>query len=195
RVPCRWKSARIWARTDCDGSGRNCETGDCGALKCQGAGQADVSLAELTLDGGGNNNFKNDVYDISAVDGFNLPISITPINGVKIGQQFGFSAKYDCVKTECKFDFRNNCLNELKKWVRGRVASCLSACTKFNNDQFCCRGAFNNPQTCPVKRDRLVRYFKDRCPDMYSYAYDDEASTFHCQGEKGTKYRVSFCPP
>ncbi|RWR99459.1 hypothetical protein B4U80_08587, partial [Leptotrombidium deliense] len=38
RVPCRWEAARIWARTNCNADGRNCETGDCNAMKCVGAG-------------------------------------------------------------------------------------------------------------------------------------------------------------
>lgn len=39
QVPCKWQAARVWARTDCDGEGRNCMTGDCGGMVCQGSGQ------------------------------------------------------------------------------------------------------------------------------------------------------------
>ncbi|PKI55249.1 hypothetical protein CRG98_024366 [Punica granatum] len=35
-------------------------------------------------------------------------------------------------------------------------------------------------------------FFKDRCPDAYSYPRDDASSTFTCPG--GTNYKVVFCP-
>uniref|UniRef100_A0AC35UF57 Pathogenesis-related protein 5-like n=1 Tax=Rhabditophanes sp. KR3021 TaxID=114890 RepID=A0AC35UF57_9BILA len=79
-----------------------------------------------------------------------------------------------------------------------QTVGCNSACTKFNTDQYCCRGAFNAPQTCksstwPVN---YPKYFKDQCPTAYSYAYDDEKSTFVCRGSGGRispDYRVTFC--
>lgn len=190
RVPCQWQAGRIWARTDCDGNGQNCLTGDCGQMVCQGSGQGDVTLAEFTLDGGNNPNFHNDIYDISAVDGYNLPIAIAPINGGKTGGD----GRYDCTISQCKHDFRNNCHDELKENKNGRTVACLSACSKFNTDWFCCRGAFGKPETCQAKNHPLVRFFKGPCPSMYSYAYDDQASTFSCLGNRGTKYVVSFCP-
>lgn len=190
RLPCKWTSGRIWARTDCGGDGRNCLTGDCGNMVCSNSGQPDVTLAEFTLDGGQNPNFGNDIYDISAVDGYNLPISITPVNGAKTGGD----GRYDCTTAQCKYDFRNNCDDRLKEIKQGRPQACLSACTKFNTDWYCCRGQFNRPETCQARNDPLVRFFKNKCPDMYSYAYDDQASTFSCQGNHGTNYVVSFCP-
>ncbi|CAL9773814.1 unnamed protein product, partial [Musa acuminata subsp. burmannicoides] len=35
-------------------------------------------------------------------------------------------------------------------------------------------------------------FFKNNCPDAYSYPKDDATSTFTCPG--GTNYRVVFCP-
>lgn len=73
-VPARTSMARIWGRTNCnfDSSGRGrCETGDCtGGLQCTGWGQPPNTLAEYAL-----NQFNNlDFYDISLVDGFNIPM-------------------------------------------------------------------------------------------------------------------------
>ncbi|XP_020877179.1 osmotin-like protein OSM34 [Arabidopsis lyrata subsp. lyrata] len=70
------KMARIWGRTNCnfDSSGRGrCETGDCnGGLQCTGWGQPPNTLAEYAL-----NQYNNlDFYDISLVDGFNIPMSL-----------------------------------------------------------------------------------------------------------------------
>ncbi|KAL8507082.1 hypothetical protein ACS0TY_017826 [Phlomoides rotata] len=77
------QSQRIWGRTGCnfDGNGRgSCQTGDCaGLLECNPSvsGRPPLTLAEFSLNGGGN----NDYYDISVIDGFNVPMSLNPTNG------------------------------------------------------------------------------------------------------------------
>lgn len=75
-VPAPW-TGRVWARTGCSNNDSGkliCNTGDCGSglAACNGAvGSSPVSLAEFTLAANGQ-----DFYDISLVDGFNLPVSI-----------------------------------------------------------------------------------------------------------------------
>lgn len=70
-------AGRIWPRTNCDGNG-HCETGDCGnKIQCNGAGGVPpVSLAEITFAGWQG----LDYYDVSLVDGYNLPIRMDPIS-------------------------------------------------------------------------------------------------------------------
>lgn len=73
-------SGRIWARTGCkfDSTGiGTCLTGDCGGkLECDGSGATPpASLFEITL-GQGNN---KDFYDVSIVDGYNLPLVAWPL--------------------------------------------------------------------------------------------------------------------
>lgn len=68
-------TGRVWGRTNCTfnstGSG-SCMTGDCGGqLNCSIAGAA-ATLAEFNLPGYDNLSF----YDISLVDGYNLPLAI-----------------------------------------------------------------------------------------------------------------------
>lgn len=77
-VPDGWKAGRIWARTGCNGQ-FNCETGNCGnSEQCSGrGGEPPASLAEFTLNGNGG----QDYYDVSLVDGYNLPVSISPDEG------------------------------------------------------------------------------------------------------------------
>lgn len=77
-------SGRIWARTGCtfDASGiGSCQTGDCGGkLECSGLGATPpASLFEITLGVGDNKDF----YDVSIVDGYNLPMVALPqgVNG------------------------------------------------------------------------------------------------------------------
>ncbi|BAT75373.1 hypothetical protein VIGAN_01322300, partial [Vigna angularis var. angularis] len=78
-VPTTW-SGRLWGRTLCstDSAGKfSCVTGDCGssAVECNGGGATPpVTLAEFTLNGGGGLDF----YDVSVVDGYNLPMLVEP---------------------------------------------------------------------------------------------------------------------
>ena len=167
---------RFWGRTGCrfDGSGHgSCETGDCGrGLACSGAGGATpATLAEFKLRGDQGKDF----YDVSLVDGYNLPIKIQPDR--------------NCGVPTCTRDLNKNCPRELQKVIGGRVVACLSACEKFKTDAFCCRGRNATPQTCPPTN--YSRIFKSSCPTAYSYAYDDPSSTFTC---RDANYSIIFCP-
>ncbi len=136
-----------------------------------------------------------DYYDVSLVDGYNLPIQITPIAGTfhKVG-----NSHYDCNAAGCHGDLNGHCPHELAlKGAGGHTVGCKSACLAFNTDEYCCRGAHNKPETCK-SRNWKVNYpaiFKKSCPDAYSYAYDDHSSTFTCHsnGAHKTGYVVKFC--
>ncbi|GMT35802.1 hypothetical protein PFISCL1PPCAC_27099, partial [Pristionchus fissidentatus] len=71
-VPHGWSNGRIWARTGCDAH-FNCETGFCGnKLQCESReGESPVTVAEFTLDTNGL-----DHYDVSLINGFNVPVFI-----------------------------------------------------------------------------------------------------------------------
>ncbi|PWA91992.1 thaumatin-like protein 2 [Artemisia annua] len=45
--------------------------------------------------------------------------------------------------------------------------------------------------SCAVDLNNYSRFFKDRCPDAYSYPQDDPTSQSSCPG--GTNYKVVFC--
>ncbi|KAK4125228.1 Osmotin, thaumatin-like protein, partial [Parathielavia appendiculata] len=88
-VSSNW-AGRVWGRTNCsfssdgsefgtsnglDGNATACLTGDCvGKLNCTLAGRAPATVAEFTLQGGSTDN--QTFYDISLVDGYNLPMAI-----------------------------------------------------------------------------------------------------------------------
>ncbi|KAI5597661.1 hypothetical protein POPTR_002G087100v4 [Populus trichocarpa] len=172
-APVGW-SGRIWGRTGCkfdkNGSG-SCKTGPCGtSLKCKASGETPASLAEFTLT-------TLDFYDVSLVDGFNLPIAVTPVNG-----------KGNCSVAGCDADLRDTCPSELAVKSNGKVIACRSACDVFNTDEYCCRGVYGNPVVC--QPTYYSKKFKEACPTAYSYAYDDPTSIFTCSG---TDYIVSFC--
>lgn len=89
-VSADWQG-RIWARTNCtfndngtapavsgglNGTGEACLTGDCGGvLNCQGTGKP-ATLAEFTM----SSNLNLSYYDISLVDGYNLPLGIISLH-------------------------------------------------------------------------------------------------------------------
>lgn len=173
--PTGW-SGRIWGRRRCsfDMSGRGmCITGDCGGkLKCAGAGGAPpATLAEFTLDS------PVDYYDISLVDGYNMQVSIFPSGG-----------SGSCKPITCSADLNKKCPRGLEVKNRGRIAGCKSACSAFKKPEYCCTGAFNNPNKC--QPSSYSKAFKASCPQAYSYAYDDASSIFTCQG---ANYLIRFC--
>ncbi|OMO81829.1 Thaumatin [Corchorus capsularis] len=181
-IPSPW-SGRFWARTQCttDATGKfKCATGDCasGQTACNGAGGVPpVSLAEFTL--AANNG--QDFYDISLVDGFNLPLSIAPQGG----------SNSNCPAVTCQANLNAGCPLELQvKGSDGSVVACNSACSAFNQPQYCCTGAFGSPDTCPPTN--YSNYFKGQCPQAYSYAYDDKSGLASCIG--GPNYIITFCP-
>ncbi|XP_065857651.1 thaumatin-like protein 1 [Euphorbia lathyris] len=175
QVPTGW-SGRFWGRTGCnfDNSGNGtCATADCGStqLECNGnTATPPATLAEFTLGTGAQ-----DFYDVSLVDGYNLPMFVE-VNG----------GSGDCGSTGCVDDLNKKCPAELK--VDGGGA-CRSACDAFGNPEYCCSGAYNSPATC--KPSVYSEMFKSACPKSYSYAFDDASSTFTCTG---ADYTITFCP-
>ncbi|RCV12328.1 hypothetical protein SEVIR_2G270700v4 [Setaria viridis] len=179
-APAGW-SGRIWARTGCvfdaDGAGV-CNTGDCGGrLECRGAGATPpATLFEVTLDGSGGQDF----YDVSLVDGYNLPVVAIP--RARTGGA--------CNATGCMADLNRSCPKELQVDCGGGAIACRSACEAFGQDRYCCSGSYATPDAChPTVYSSI---FKSACPRAYSYAYDDSTSTFTC---KASDYTIAFCLP
>lgn len=68
---------------------------------------------------------------------------------------------------------------------------CLSACAKWNLPQYCCTGSYSTPDSC--QPSYFSTQAKQVCPDAYSYAFDDQTSTFIIP--QGGGFEVVFCPP
>ncbi|KAI3746356.1 hypothetical protein L6452_08786 [Arctium lappa] len=176
-MPVPW-SGRVWARFGCsnDGGHFHCNSGDCGSghVGCNGAGGAPpATLVEFTLG-------QKDFYDVSLVDGFNLPVSVVPQGGGA-----------GCPTTDCPVDINARCPSELAvKDASGGTIGCKSACLQFNKPEYCCTADHSTPETCPPTN--YSSFFKNLCPKAYSYAYDDKSSTFTCGN--GADYLITFCP-
>jgi Thaumatin family len=67
---------------------------------------------------------------------------------------------------------------------------CYSACAKFNLPEDCCTGDHNQPSTC--QPSEYSKNIKAVCPDAYSYAFDDQTSTFIIPSGPG--FQIIFCP-
>lgn len=175
-------SGRFWGRTGCtfDANGQgSCATGDCGSnqMSCNGAGATPpATLAEFTIgSGSGSGSNALDFYDVSLVDGYNLPMAVDASGGTGA-----------CGTTGCVTDLNRMCPTELRA-ADGQA--CKSACEAFGTPEYCCSGSFGSPDTC--RPSVYSEVFKSACPRSYSYAYDDATSTFTCTG---ADYTIIFCP-
>ncbi|XP_040997255.1 thaumatin-like protein 1 [Juglans microcarpa x Juglans regia] len=160
-VQAPWKG-RFWAQTGCstDASGRiSCATAECasGKVECNGNGAVlPASLVEINLVENGGQDF----YDVSLVDGFNLPVSVSTEGGTG-----------DCRTSSCSANVNAACPADLQvKDVDGSVIACKSACIAFHQPQYCCTDDFNTPATCPPTNYSMI--FENQRPQAYSYAYD-----------------------
>ncbi|CAK9151179.1 unnamed protein product [Ilex paraguariensis] len=172
-APPGW-NGRIWGRTGCNfnkkGNG-TCQTGSCGSnQKCTTPGQPPASIADFTLG-------QVDFYDVSLVDGFNVPLMVKPVGG-----------KGNCSTVGCDSDLREKCPSELAVKSDGKTVACRSACNVFNTDELCCRGMYSDPAACMPSN--YSRTFKEACPAAYSYAHDDPTSIVTCSA---TDYILTFC--
>ncbi|KII96153.1 hypothetical protein PLICRDRAFT_49044 [Plicaturopsis crispa FD-325 SS-3] len=187
-----WTAGRIWGRRDCDFStnpGPNsCVTGGCnGGLVCDkntGTGVPPATVAEFTLNGDGNQDF----YDVSLVDGFNIPLAITNDK--------------DCSVASCPVDLNADCPEELAgpsgpSGNEGCKSACLANVDGTPSDSAnCCTGSHSTAATCPNSTVTDYSFFKSNCPDSYAYAYDESSGTalWRCDSSKEIDYTVTFCP-
>ncbi|XP_059463628.1 thaumatin-like protein 1b isoform X2 [Corylus avellana] len=173
-------NGRIWGRTHCgqDSSGNfTCLTGDCGsgALECGGVGyQPPVTLAEFGL-----NSFEGlDFYDVTAFDGFNLPMLVVP-EGTSRGT---------CGTTGigCLVDLNGPC-RKLLSVTRGDGREGVVACRNPFEYKYS-----DTPSLSPIFRQSLyLQFFKSACPRAYTEPFDDKIAVFTCDS---ANYIITFCP-
>jgi hypothetical protein len=171
-------SGRLWGRTGCNGaSPAQCATGSCGGsgLQCAGTtGYPNTSLFEFTINASGT-----DWYNVSYVDAIDNTITVTTTAGC-----LSPSSCNNAVKTNCPAGLRSG-------------DTCLSPCTRYNTDQFCCRGAYGTPQTCntsvwSAEAQAYLNNIHTYCPYSYAFAYDEPSGALRtCP--TGTNYNVNFC--
>ncbi|KAG4988606.1 hypothetical protein AAZX31_11G137200 [Glycine max] len=181
-VPDAHWSGRVWARTGCAYSGTafSCASGDCGGrLQCNGAGGAPpATLAQFEVHHGSNDYAS---YGVSLVDGFNVPMTVTPHEGKGV-----------CPVVGCRDDLLATCPHVLQHRVpavHGPVVACKSGCEAFHTDELCCRNHFNNPSTC--KGSIYSSFFKHAYPATFTFAHDTPSLMHQCSSPRELK--VIFC--
>jgi hypothetical protein len=184
-VPHEW-NARLWGRTGCHfggGGSGGCRTGDCdGRYQCRGWGAIPATLAEYDM-----GSYKGlDFYDISMVDGSNLPMYATP-NGGEATRKVSLDG---CLSPgRCTTEV--HCPAALRVPRHGPEVGCISPCARFATDRYCCRGpdaeGCSPAKTWPVD---YARVFKRAEPYAYSWSGDDATSVFTCKGH--CDYTITF---
>jgi hypothetical protein len=87
-------------------------------------------LFEVTLTGLGA--AKDDTYDVSVVDGYNVGIAVQAVGGTPLGGEWQVTDKYNCGGTQCVFNVDQKCPTELRHMASdnsNHVAGCSSICT------------------------------------------------------------------
>lgn len=178
-VPNSW-GGRIWGRTGCTGDASgHCLTGDC-TTTCGGP-VTPTTLGEFTF-----NAFSGmDFYDVSMVDGANLPMYINISHTVSTDPVTAAG----CYHGGCTRPV--DCPAAMQATAGGRTIGCKPPCAAFGGDTYCCRGAWAGRDNCvpahwPVD---YTQVFKKAEPYAYSYAFDD-AATMACKG--ACYYRITF---
>ncbi len=182
-------SGRVWARKNCNtaDSPYACDSGSCGGsgAECEGStGQGSTSLAEFTLAGSSTG---TDWYDVSNVDAYDFPISITMSNGL------GYEPTYTTdVISQCPAAL------QVTGAVSGTLAYCQNPCNVYATAQVCC--TMQAPQDCrdsvngwPATAQQYVNDIHNDGGEVYSYPWDDWWGLHTVQGGS-TTWTITFCP-
>jgi beta-mannosidase len=157
-----------------------------------------VSLAEFTLDAGDGHTY----YDISLVDGYNIPIAIVlqPLENVTLDDIPPNLTNPSCQGTSGLLAAQNE--NEVSRWCpwdlqqsppdkpgdgvypypddniqRPSFNPCFSACAKNNKPEDCCTGEYNSASKC--RPGDYSKNVKKICPDAYSFGKKPLSALLH----------------
>jgi Thaumatin family len=82
----------------------------------------------------GTQNSSLNYYDVSLVDGFNIPVSMSPIGGGR-----------GCGVAGCEVDLNVCCPSRFEVKSRyGMVVGCKSACLALRTDKYCCTSLYGS---------------------------------------------------
>ncbi|MET8824369.1 thaumatin family protein [Streptomyces sp. NPDC004610] len=171
---------RIWGRTGCASTAAGkCATGHCTSV-CGGYNPP-TTLGEFTFDAYAGMDF----YDVSMVDGSNLPMYIN-VSHTSTVDPVSSSGCYQGVCTS-----EVDCPTEMQAVSGGQVIGCKPPCEAFGGNTYCCLAEWAGRENCIPSKWPVdyTQVFKRAAPYAYSYAFDD-AATMSCKG--ACYYRVTF---
>ncbi|CAH8257695.1 unnamed protein product [Arabidopsis lyrata] len=179
KAPPSW-TGRFWGRTICSTNSTgafSCATGDCasGKIKCLGNPIDPTTVADFKLASYG------DYYVVNVIDGYNLPLLVTPENK-------------NCRSTGCVVDMNETCPSELMVNRSHHPIACMTTCQRYQLPELCCVGLSSGMVVPPgiCKRTIYSRTFNHACPSAYSYIYDFDNSSFTCP--YFSNFVITFCP-
>nr|KIR46999.1 hypothetical protein I312_03895 [Cryptococcus bacillisporus CA1280] len=193
-MPDDWTAGRIWARTGCvDQDGIfQCLTGQCGSgengdVTCKNSDQPPATLAEFTFVRG-----KEDNYDISLVDGFNILLNIIPSIST-------------CAEPQCQVNINALCPPLLRTSFdqKGVNLGCIAPCNagfgqEIYGNRACCTdsriGAYADSTLCVACGVDYYALFKNNCNTSYAYAYDEKSGAALWTCSCSPDYTIEFCP-
>ncbi|MEY9927557.1 hypothetical protein ABH926_002191 [Catenulispora sp. GP43] len=187
-IPDHW-DVRVWARAGCAfnsaGTG-HCLSGDCqGKFQCGSTwGEFPSTLAEFNLNAWQGMDF----YDVSLVEGNNLPMYVNQSGGRTPDPM----SPDGCTKAGCTRDASATCPSVLQVVRGGAVTACKSSCLALGGDQMCCLGQWSSRAACDPAKWPVdsAAVFKKAEPFAYSYVDDDATSVLTCTGE--CSYRITW---
>ncbi|MEV4560492.1 thaumatin family protein [Kitasatospora sp. NPDC049285] len=171
---------RIWGRTGCASTAAShCSGGDCTTV-CDGPNPP-TTLGEFSFDAYAGLDF----YDVSMVDGANLPMYIN-VSHTTTTDPVSASG---CYKGVCTTAI--DCPRAMQASADGRVVGCKPPCAAFGGDDYCCVNQWAGREHCVPSKWPVdyTQVFKKAAPYAYSYAFDDSA-TMPCKG--ACYYRITF---
>jgi hypothetical protein len=184
----------VWARTGCRPTGNPdypliCNSANCdldyaphSRVACGGIGsQPPATKAEITFNG----NYNLDSYDISLVDGWNVPMWLEPVSG----NYDKTTNPYYCRYSGGYLDLGPLADKELPLMVdrkNNAIAGVWSACKysalvdpKQQDPAFCCIGEYADAKKCQSntvnwpKDKQTAQFFAKYYPKAYAFAYGD----------------------
>jgi Thaumatin family len=157
------------------------------------------TLVEMNL---GN----TDWYDLSHVDGANLPLGFYLVKGSFTPPTT--QNECNCLDRECRIDIKNTTCIERNKLrdKNGKVFACAAECRvdpagNPDHDVACCVNGASVPDKClptepAIQRD--YQMFRFPCPQVYSYPYDEmhevDQNYVLCTCSAHPDYDAIFCP-
>ncbi|MFJ4830572.1 thaumatin family protein [Streptomyces sp. NPDC088747] len=171
---------RVWGRTGCASTAAGpCATGDCTSV-CDGPNPP-TTLGEFSLDAYAGMDF----YDVSMVDGSNLPMYINISHTTTTDPV----SPDGCYRGVCTTEV--DCPRQMQAVSDGQLVGCKPPCAAFGGPTYCCLEEWAGRENCvPAKWPvDYTQVFKKAAPYAYSYAFDDSA-TMPCKG--ACYYRVTF---
>lgn len=207
-------STRFWPKMGCNEEGEDCEMGTSGGpgqgpCPPQGCAPPVDSKFEATF-WDKNTAEPVDWWDTSGVDGYTLPYTLELDSGCPRGVSLNCS---ELTFADCPTDeVLNGKSTDLRVHHDNEVVGCYSTCGKltYSNwgnspvyspaspeaQMYCCPTPPVSSEQCrhgPVEQAKYVKVFREKCANVYTYAYDDALGLQTCP--VGTTYSWTlFCP-